>query len=72
MGGGQIRSEMGGGRGGVWVGRGGGGWLVAKLGVGGDVGYRVCEPRIEGIVHCTNRYCTILRNIKKMWGEGNI
>ena len=28
------------------------------LGVGGDVG---CEPRIEGIVQCTKRYCTILR-----------
>ena len=31
------------------------------LGVGGDVGYRGCEPRIEGIVQCTKRYCTILR-----------
>ena len=27
------------------------------LGVGGDVGYGGCEPRIE----CTKRYCTILR-----------
>ena len=26
----------------------------AMLGVGGDVGYRGCEPRIEGIVQCTN------------------
>ena len=33
----------------------------AMLGVGGDVGYGGCEPRIEGIVHCTKRYCTILR-----------
>ena len=33
----------------------------AMLGVGGDVGYGVCEPRIEGIVQCTKRYCTILR-----------
>ena len=31
------------------------------LGVGGDVGYGGCEPRIEGIVQCTKRYCTILR-----------
>ena len=45
----------------VGVGRGGGGWLVAILGVGGDVGYGGCEPRIEGIVQCTNRCCTILR-----------
>ena len=44
-------------------------WLVggvrvdvnAMLGVGGDVGYWGCEPRIEGIVQCTKRYCTILR-----------
>ena len=33
----------------------------AVLGVGGDVGYGGCEPRIEGIVQCTKRYCTILR-----------
>ena len=33
----------------------------ATLGVGGDVGYGGCEPRIEGIVQCTKRYCTILR-----------
>ena len=33
----------------------------AMLGVGGDVGYGGCEPRIEGIVHCTKRHCTILR-----------
>ena len=36
----------------------------AMLGVGGDVGYGRCEPRIEGIVQCTKlykRYCTILR-----------
>ena len=31
------------------------------LGVGGDVGYGGCEPRIEGIVQCNKRYCTILR-----------
>ena len=35
---------------------GGSGWwgvrvdVNAMLGVGGDVGYRGCEPRIEGIV----------------------
>ena len=33
----------------------------AMLGVGGDVGYGGCEPRIEGIVQFTKRYCTILR-----------
>ena len=33
----------------------------AMLGVGGDVGYGGCEPRIKGIVQCTKRYCTILR-----------
>ena len=35
--------------------------VKAMLGVGGDVGYGGCEPRIEGIVQCTKRYCTILR-----------
>ena len=43
-------------------GRVGGGVRVdvnAMLGVGGDVGYGGCEPRIEGIVQCTKRYCTI-------------
>ena len=33
----------------------------AMLGVGDDVGYGECELRIEGIVQCTKRYCTILR-----------
>ena len=42
------------------------------LGVGGDVGYGGCEPRIEGIVQCTKRYCTILRKIKKCGGGGAI
>ena len=45
------------------------------LGVGGDVGYGGCEPRVEGIVQGTKRYCTILRNKKKCGGErgrGNI
>ena len=32
---------------------GGGDWLVVTLGVGGDVGYGGCEPRIERIVQCT-------------------
>ena len=55
-----------GGRGGQVGGSGGrGGWVrvdvTAMLGVGGDVGYGGCEPRIEGIVQCTKRYCTILR-----------
>ena len=37
--------------------------------------YGVCEPRIEGIVQCTKRYCTTLRKIKKCGGgegRGNI
>ena len=58
------------GRGGVGSGGGqvgGSGWwgvrvdVNAKLGVGGDVWYGGCETRIEGIVQCTKRYCTILR-----------
>ena len=40
---------------------GGGGDVNVMLGVGGDVGYGGCEPRKEGIVQCTKRYCTILR-----------
>ena len=56
-----------------WGGRGGqvggsgwwGGWVRmyvnAMLGVGGDVGYGGCEPRVEGIIQGTKRYCTILR-----------
>ena len=35
--------------------------MNAMLGVGGDVGYGGCEPRVEGIVQGTNWYCTILR-----------
>ena len=64
---------MGGGGGGVGGGVRGGGQVGgrvgggvrvdvnAMLGVGGDVGYGGCEPRIEGIVQCTKRYCSILR-----------
>ena len=40
----------------------------AMLGVGVDVGYGGCEPRIEGIVQATKRYFTILRKLKKCWG----
>ena len=29
------------------------------------MGYGGCEPRIEGIVQYTKRYCTILRKLKK-------
>ena len=49
--------------GGGQVGGGGGGRVDvnAMLGVGGDVGYGGCEPRVEGIVQGTKRYCTILR-----------
>ena len=39
------------------------------LGVGGDVGYGGCEPRVEGIVQGTERYCTILRK-KNVGGRG--
>ena len=42
--------------------------MNAILGVGGDVGYGGCEPRIEGIVQCTKRYCTILRKLKNGGG----
>ena len=49
---------------------GGYGWLLAMLGVGDDVGYWGCEPRIEGIVQCTKRYCTIVRKLKNVRGEG--
>ena len=49
------------------VGSGGGVDVNKMLGVGGDVGY---EPRIEGIVQCTKRYCTVLRKLKKMCGGG--
>ena len=68
----HIKKKFGGWVGGGWgrEGRGSGGgsgwWGVrvdvnTMLGVGGDVGYGGCEPRIEGIVQCTKRYCTILR-----------
>ena len=48
----ELRGSGGGS--GWWGGQGG--W-DAMLGVGGDVGY----GRIEGIVQCTKRYCTIIR-----------
>ena len=45
--------------------------MVAMLALGGNVGYGGCEPRIEGIVQCTKRYCTILRKLKNVgWGGG--
>ena len=50
--------------------RGGGVWLLAMLGLGGDVGLGGCEPRIEGIVHCSKRYGTIFRKLRKCKGEG--
>ena len=60
----KNKSGGGVGRGGVRYGVGLVGVRVdvnAILGVGGDVGYGGCEPKIEGIVQCTKRYCTILR-----------
>ena len=68
--GGGVRSGRGRGCSRVGVGRGRGGWLVAIFGVGGDVMYGGCEPRIEGIVQCTKGYCTILRKLKKIGGGG--
>ena len=41
--------------------------LNAMLGVGGDVVYGGCEPRVEGIVQGTIRYCTILRKLELMF-----
>ena len=38
------------------------------LGVGGDVGYGGCEPRIEGIVQCTKMVLYNIKKMKKMWG----
>ena len=63
------KKEIGGGGGQVGVGLVGVRVDVnAMLGVGGDVGYGGCEPRIEGIVQCTKRHCTILRKLKKCGG----
>ena len=54
--------------GGGQVGGGSGWWdgwvrvdVKSMYGIGGDVGYGGCEPRVEGIVQGTKRYCTILR-----------
>ena len=57
---------------------GGGGWwggwvrvdVKAMLGVGGDVGYGGCEPRVEGTVQGTKRYC-ILRKYLRTNGPVN-
>ena len=57
-GGGSAGGEGSGGGVGLVGGQGG---CERYVGVGGDVGYGGCEPRIEGIVQCTKRYCTILR-----------
>ena len=64
---GGVRGEGGSVAEGVWW-RGWWGWwgggqggCERNVGGRGDVGYGGCEPRIEGIVQCTKRYCTILR-----------
>ena len=44
--------------------------VKAMLGVGGDVGYGRCEPRIEGIVQCTKKVLYNIKKIKQMWGGG--
>ena len=67
---GKFTKKFGGGREGGQVGVGLVGVRVdvnAMLGVGCGVGYGRCEPRIEGIVQCTKRYCTILRKFKKIF-----
>ena len=56
-GGGSVAEGV---RWGGWWGGGQGG-CESNVGGRGDVGYGGCEPRIEGIVQCTKRYCTILR-----------
>ena len=40
------------------------------LGVGGDVGCRGCEPRIEGIVQSTKKVLYNIKKIEKLKGEG--
>ena len=56
----KMQKKKFGGGGGVRWGGGQGG-CERNVGGRGDVGYGGCEPRIEGIVQCTKRYCTILR-----------
>ena len=62
-GGGHV-SGGGGGGGGVQHGR------ERNVGGSGNVGYGGYEPRIEGNVQCTQRYCTILRKLKNRGGGG--
>ena len=57
-GGGSVAKGVRWGGSGWWGGQGG---CERNIGGWGDVGYWGCEPRIEGIVQCTKRYCTILR-----------
>ena len=70
----KIQKINSGGPGGRWG--GGSGWLVVRvdvnaiLGKGEMWGIVDVKPRIEGIVQCTKRYCTMFRKLKKMWGEG--
>ena len=66
----NISGGGGGGGGGVRLVWGVRVYVNAMLGVGGDEGYWGCEPRIEGIVQCTKRYCTILRKLKNVGGGG--
>ena len=63
---GKVRSGMVGSRGGGWL----RGLVGSNVGVGVNVGYGGCEPRIESIVQCAKMYCTILRKVKEMWEEG--
>ena len=59
-GGGSVAEGVSWGGGWGWWGGGQGG-CERNVGGRGDVGYGGCEPRMEGIVQCTKRYCTILR-----------
>ena len=43
----------------------------AMLGVGGDVGYGRCEPRIEGIVQSTKKVLYNIKKIKTSSPKGN-
>ena len=46
------------------------GLVCSNVGVGGDVGYGGCEPRIEGIVQCKKKVLFNIKKILKVLGEG--
>ena len=73
---GKIHKKNRGGGGGEGGQVGGSDWWGVRvdvntmLGVGGDVGYGGCEPRIEGIVQCTKKVLYNIKKMKKCGGEG--